>query len=415
MQTRPQDRNKQAVKESLFSRFAPSLKFLKESSSALLITIITTSIAGLFLSNYREFLLLLPGLIILVPGAINMRGTIFGAMGARLGSAFHLGELEKVSWKNKIIRNNTYSSLLLSIFLPLMLAVLAKLISISFGIESISVFELIEIAFLSSMISAGAMILVSFSIYEIASKKGWDPDNITAPAITSMGDLITIPSLIIAAIIVMNLQPFVPVAAHATIVGAAILFILTLQSKENYRKLVLQALLILPFIAVVEIGSGIMLESYLERLAVIPATLILLPTFLGEGGNIGSIFASRLTTSLHLGMTEANYKMDKGTRRNLLNVFILCLIIFPAAGAAAHFLGELFGLAGTTLLTLVLVSLTAGIILISVITMVVFAMAVFFYKKSIDPDNVLIPLLTAIADIFGVFCLLLILGLFGLI
>ncbi|MFO7872673.1 MAG: magnesium transporter [Candidatus Undinarchaeales archaeon] len=415
MQTRPQDRNEQAVKESLFSRFAPSLTFLKESTSALLITIITTSLAGLFLSSYREFFLLLPGLIILVPGAVDMRGTIFGAMGARLGSAFHLGELEKITWKNEIIRKNTYSSILLSIFLPIMLAVLAKLISISFGIQSISVFQFIEIAFISSMISAGAMILVSFSIYEVASKKGWDPDNVTAPAITSMGDLITIPSLLVAGTLVLRLNPYVNWMAHATIIGAVILFMLTLQTKKDYRKLVLQALLILPFIALVEICSGVMLESYLERLAVIPATLILLPTFLGEGGNIGSIFASRLATSLHLGMTEPNYKMDKGTRRNLLNVFILCLIIFPAAGAAAHFLGGLFGLAGTNLLTLVLVSLTAGIILISVITMIVFGMAVFFYKKSVDPDNVLIPLLTAFADVFGVFCLLLVLGLFGII
>lgn len=415
MQSFLQTKSKDGKKEGLISRFARSKKFLKESATALLFTIITTSFAGLFLSSYREFLLLLPGLIILIPGSINMRGTIFGAMGSRLGSAFHLGDLENVTWGNKVIKKNTKASVTLSILLPIMLAGLAKLVSVSFGIESISIFDFILIAFISSMISTVGMLAVSFSIYEISLRKDWDPDNVTAPAITSMGDLITMPSLIAAALIVMALGSYSTPIAHVVIVGAIALFLLMLRSKKGYKKIVLQALIVLPLIALIETFSGVILESHLDKLAVIPAALILLPTFMGEGGNIGSIFASKLSTLLHLGLTEPNYKMDKNVKQHLLNSYVLAAIIFTTAGATAYILGEITGLVVVSAPLLILSSFVGGLILVTIVSLTVFSMATFFYEKSVDPDNVLIPLLTAVADIVGVFCLIFTLILFGVI
>src|SRR5574342_664139 len=51
-------------------------------------------VAGLILSHLTRTLAELPGLIVLIPAAVGMKGTIFGAIGARLGTANAAGVLE---------------------------------------------------------------------------------------------------------------------------------------------------------------------------------------------------------------------------------------------------------------------------------------------------------------------------------
>lgn len=53
--------------------------FIRESLTALLICAIGDLCAGIILGNMTYFLDLFPGLLVLIPGAIGMRGNIFGS------------------------------------------------------------------------------------------------------------------------------------------------------------------------------------------------------------------------------------------------------------------------------------------------------------------------------------------------
>ena len=53
-------------------------------------------IAGLTLGSITGTLAALPGLLVLVPAAIGMRGDVFGALGSRLGTAVHTGTFRDV-------------------------------------------------------------------------------------------------------------------------------------------------------------------------------------------------------------------------------------------------------------------------------------------------------------------------------
>ena len=68
-------------------------KIVKQSFFALVICSVTSMVAGFSLAKMSPLLALYPGLIILIPGAIDMRGTIFGTFGARLGTSLHTGEI----------------------------------------------------------------------------------------------------------------------------------------------------------------------------------------------------------------------------------------------------------------------------------------------------------------------------------
>src|SRR3990170_2652882 len=87
---------------------------IRETLAALFLSIITGIIAGLFLGNSQETLLLIPGLIVLIPAAMGMRGSIGGALGSRLGTCFHLGIVDKFTLRNNAVKANIYSSIALS-------------------------------------------------------------------------------------------------------------------------------------------------------------------------------------------------------------------------------------------------------------------------------------------------------------
>ena len=75
---------------------------------------------------------------------------------------------------------------------------------------------------------------MSFGIYEAAYKKGWDPDNVIAPLITAMGDLITLPSLLAAAFFIIQIKQYTDLFAYSIGLVAIVLFLITARSKKEY-------------------------------------------------------------------------------------------------------------------------------------------------------------------------------------
>ena len=93
--------------------------------------IIAGSIIGIMNSpNEGENLFLkIPGLLIVIPGIIAMRGNISTALGSRLGSAYHLGVINTDNLFNKELKENITASLLLSLIMSFIIGILAYIIS----------------------------------------------------------------------------------------------------------------------------------------------------------------------------------------------------------------------------------------------------------------------------------------------
>ena len=60
---------------------------LRQGLVALVLSTAAGFVAGLTLAHLTGTLDTLPGLLVLIPAAVGMKGTIFGAIGARLGTA----------------------------------------------------------------------------------------------------------------------------------------------------------------------------------------------------------------------------------------------------------------------------------------------------------------------------------------
>src|SRR5712671_4953188 len=75
----------------LAARFGALVRADPSGVRALLISSGGDLVAGITLGSITHTLNSLPGLLVLVPAAIGMRGNVFGGLGSRLGTLIHTG------------------------------------------------------------------------------------------------------------------------------------------------------------------------------------------------------------------------------------------------------------------------------------------------------------------------------------
>jgi len=73
--------------QRLWAYWRAEQRTLRQGLVALALSTLAGFVAGLTLAHITGTLQELPGLIVLIPAAVGMKGTIFGAIGARLGTA----------------------------------------------------------------------------------------------------------------------------------------------------------------------------------------------------------------------------------------------------------------------------------------------------------------------------------------
>src|SRR5205809_3260288 len=127
---------------------------VRQGLAALLVSSGGDLLAGLTLGAITNTLSALPGLLVLVPAAIGMRGNIFGALGSRLGTAIHTGTFRISRRTDTVVGQNIVASLALTLSLSLALAILAKTVAVGFGLgHTISVADFMVISILGGAIS----------------------------------------------------------------------------------------------------------------------------------------------------------------------------------------------------------------------------------------------------------------------
>ena len=158
--------------------------------------------AGIILSGMTEELKLIPGLIVIAPAVLGMRGNISCTLGSRLGSAIHMGLITKIE-NNPELTNNVFASLLLSFIFSVVLGVLGHYITLALGLESAGALTLTVIAVIAG-VSSGVILSIVAVLFAIGMFRfGFDPDNVVTPAIATIGDIVSMFMLFIAAKVVL--------------------------------------------------------------------------------------------------------------------------------------------------------------------------------------------------------------------
>src|SRR2546430_10961399 len=126
---------------SIWHYFRAERRTLRQGLAALLLSTGAGLVAGIVLGSISHTLTLLPSLFILIPAAVGMKGTIFGAIGARLGTAIAVGLFEVNRKRTGVLYQNVYVGIITKFSSSLSLAPLARLAALALGYHSISVFD----------------------------------------------------------------------------------------------------------------------------------------------------------------------------------------------------------------------------------------------------------------------------------
>jgi mgtE-like transporter len=177
-------------------------EMLKQSLPLLIFCGLGGIVAGSTLSVMADIIQNIPGLIVVIPAIIALRGNISTAFGSRLGSAYHLGIIDAENMWNNELKQNVIGSLVLSFLISTIIGILAYGTTILFFDVHPDPLKLISIVLLAGIISAIILTLMTIVIIFIVFKRGYDPDNITGPALATFGDIVTMFCIFGSAILV---------------------------------------------------------------------------------------------------------------------------------------------------------------------------------------------------------------------
>jgi mgtE-like transporter len=375
--------------------------------------VIATSIGELFagsiLGKMHERLDLIPGLIILVPAIMGLRGNIGTALGSRLSASLHLGIIRRKFSFNTFNLHNAGAGFSLSCAVSIVIGIFSKCACQLFGLPSIPLVNLLLIAVLASLMASVMLIPTTVALTYFAYNRKLDPDNIVAPIIGMIGDVITVFVVFVAADIVLSfkiddswafmLLPFIP------------LIVRRLPSRYRMWEIFKQSIPVLLVCTVFGVIAGIYLHWQHEKFFLIPGLLILVPQIIAKAGSIGGIFGARFATGLHLGYLKP-FRINSYVTKNFLGGIALAFLISPIVALITKFGADIFGIEILPFVPLLLINYFAIMLITFIVFILDFFTASFSYSIRLDPSNAVIPLVTSLGDIIGTVILVLAISIF---
>ena len=181
----------------------------------------------------------------------------------------------------------------------------------------------------------------------------------------------------------------------------------------SWKKIVKLGLPLLTITILIEIFAGQILQGNQDKLLLFPIFLISIPVINSIGGNIGSVLGARLASGLHVGYVSLSFK-DKEMHDNLLISLLIGFITYLILAIVIYFVASFGNLTeDIALIEFIAIFVFTGILLISIIVLVSVLTAFLSFKRGLDPDDTVAPIVTTFGDVMGIVFLFIILGIFG--
>jgi mgtE-like transporter len=386
---------------------------LRQGFVALLLGAATAFVAGITLANITDTLRELPGLLILIPAILGMRGTIFGAIGARLGTATHAGLFEVTRARTGVLYQNVFVAVVSTLFSSLYLAGLAKLSALAFNLESIPFFKFVTIAVVGGVLDSTLILLLTIGLSVLSFRRGYDLDAVSTPVVTAAADMMTVPIIFLATFLTriewLNTTLAVVsivVCLYATARGA-------LTDLPIARRVFLEMMAVIVFTPLLDILAGTIIEARLEHFTALPGLLLLVPSFVASAGSLGGILASRLSSKLQLGLITPRGAPQGLAYLDASLIVVFGVVVFAFIGALGFGYSVVTGLDHPGVAAMVAGTLVAGVMAVAIAIVVSYYVAIGTTRFGWDPDNHSVPVITSVMDLTGTICFLFALGIFG--
>lgn len=166
----------------------------------------------------------------------------------------------------------------------------------------------------------------------------------------------------------------------------------------------------LPVLAVSAVGglfAGLVLGGMRSDLRAVSGLLVLVPALLATRGNVYGAMGAKLSTALHQGLVEPRpVPDDRRVHSAVAAAMLNGVTISVFAAAVAYALLIALARPSASLATLASIAFVAGVLSGVALTVVVVAAVFAGYRRGLNPDTLVGPVVTTTGDVFGMAALL---------
>ena len=172
-------------------------KIIKNSIPILTIAVLVEIFAGSILQGNYNLIIIFPIFLISIPVINSVGGNIGSVLGARLASGLHVGYV-KANLKDKRMQENLFTAIILGLITYTILAIIIYYGAVFANLSN----NMNIITFVLIFVLTGFLLICTVAISSILSafisfKRGYDPDDMIAPVVTTVGDFMGILFLIL--------------------------------------------------------------------------------------------------------------------------------------------------------------------------------------------------------------------------
>lgn len=391
---------------------------LKQVSLPFFIAGAAMVLAGLYFDLIQDWPAFknVPEIIVLVPALLGLKGNLEMTLAARLSTEANLGLMNNSKDHVSIISGNIALVQLQAIVIAILTCTCGSILIMLEGGDIIPEHILMLYACCITTASLASLLLamVTGLIIILAVYCKINPDNVATPIAASLGDITSILLIsVLATSLYKTIDNDIWISVLIIIGYILLLPVLFWLAKTNPHTANVVSSGWIPVILAMLISTvaGISLKNFMARYRTLPAFQ---PVMNGVGGNLVSIQASRLSTTLHmkshLGDLPENtpivisplrlfYAKDSYavTSRVLLSLAVPGHILFAAVILLVRTTFPI-----TLSLIFLVMYLVAALSQVFILLYSAYILTHCVWKWNINPDTTTIPYLTAIGDFLGI-------------
>jgi len=360
------------------------------SFPALFLCLIFDFVGGAVLGkNWDTIMNYFPILVFIMPGLMDLRGNIFSALASRFTTKLNLGLIESV--RDPEVTTQIVMAILSS-KIPLIVLWVVGLFLVHNLLQDVIVLLMV----IASAIFIGVILGYGTALITIIPfKRGYDPDLIAAPLISSIADLITMPTMVYFALLYLNHKGAFYLLSFSML---AVLVALAFKArfKKEHKRAFGELAAVIGAMALIETVTGGLLVTYQQVINAVIIVSVMWPSVNDSMGNFGSIIAAKVSTKIHLKGVGAVKS------RETLYDFVALLLVAPIIGYLTNLISMWVVVHYIHRPARILWNFVAGFPLIILTAMLIgLVVAVLADRYHWDPDNVAIPVVTTLSDVIG--------------
>ncbi len=357
-------------------------------------------VAGFFVASQLGVFQLSVWAIAVYPAILGVKGVLQGLLTRRLGTALHLGTVHP---RFKGNTRSFYKMMSAAIVTTLAISMVMSLVSVVFGsaLWGISASDSLGIVLVvvASMSLGLLFSIATAQVGFVTFKRNLDPDIIVYPIMSTVADIF------ITFCFILMLDSLFLFGSVGTYIIAAVLavhlvlafYVLQKYARESdFRRNLKESLPALLLVTVIANVTGTVLKNISALVNVRKEIYTAYPALGDTVGDVGSIVGFTTTTKLALGLLRPSLSSIAHHIKTVASTWGASIVVFIVVALLAPAINGFFSF--SIFANLLTVLLVANLLAVFATILFSYGLSIIAFQKSLDPDNIVVPIESAFAD-----------------